>query len=66
MAAISSLEIRSGAVVYDIGSGTGSIAVECAMLSPDIKVYAFECNEKAQKLLPLQKHLIQLEKRPKK
>ena len=51
VAAISSLEIRSGAVVYDIGSGTGSIAVECAMLSPDIKVYAFECNEKAQKLL---------------
>lgn len=51
VAAISSLEIRSGAVVYDIGSGTGSIAVECAMLSPDIKVYAFECNEKAQKIL---------------
>lgn len=51
VAAISSLEIRSGAVVYDIGSGTGSIAVECAMLSPDIKVYAFECNEQAQKLL---------------
>ncbi len=51
VAAISCLEIRSDAVVYDIGSGTGSIAVECAMLSPDIKVYAFECNEKAQKLL---------------
>lgn len=49
--AVSSLELRNGAVVYDIGSGTGSIAIECAMLSPDIKVYAFECNEQAQKLL---------------
>ena len=47
VAAISSLEIRSGAVVYDIGSGTGSIAVECAMLCPYIKVYAFDCNDKA-------------------
>lgn len=51
VAAVSSLELTSGAVVYDIGSGTGSIAIECAMLSPDIKVYAFECNEQAQKLL---------------
>lgn len=51
VAAVSSLELRNGAVVYDIGSGTGSIAIECAMLSPDIKVYAFECNEQAQRLL---------------
>lgn len=37
-------------VVYDIGSGTGSISAEIATLSPTIKVYAFEKNQDAVKL----------------
>lgn len=37
-------------VVYDIGSGTGSVAVEIAMLSPRIRVYAVECKEEACRL----------------
>lgn len=39
------------AVIYDIGSGTGSIAFELAALSPDIKVYAIESNPEAVELL---------------
>lgn len=39
--------LRERAVVYDIGSGTGSIAVEIAGLSDDIQVYAVEQKEEA-------------------
>ncbi len=39
---ICKLRLRRGAVVYDIGSGTGSVAVEIAGLSDDIQVYAVE------------------------
>jgi precorrin-6Y C5,15-methyltransferase (decarboxylating) len=48
---IGKLGLCADAVVYDVGSGTGSIAVECALLSPDIRVYAIEQKEKAQQLL---------------
>ena len=36
---------KKGAVFYDIGSGTGSIAVEAAGLSNDIRVFAIEKKE---------------------
>ncbi|MBR6230919.1 MAG: precorrin-6Y C5,15-methyltransferase (decarboxylating) subunit CbiT, partial [Lachnospiraceae bacterium] len=36
---------------YDIGSGTGSIAVEIASLSPDITVYAIERKPEAVELI---------------
>ena len=39
------------AVVYDVWSGTGSIAVECAKCSPGIRVYAIEQKATAQQLL---------------
>lgn len=45
------LALTESAVVYDIGAGTGSIAVECALRSPDIRVYAIEQKEAAQQLL---------------
>ena len=45
------LNLKSGDVVYDIGSGTGSIAIETASLSPDIKVYAIECIDEALDLI---------------
>ncbi len=48
---ISKLGIRSGDVVWDIGSGTGSVAVAIASLSPDIKVVAFEKNQNACSLI---------------
>ena len=41
------LGLREGDVVYDIGSGTGSVALEIAALDPSLTVYAFEKNEKA-------------------
>ncbi|MCM1183684.1 MAG: precorrin-6A reductase [Roseburia sp.] len=44
---ICKLRLREGAVVYDIGSGTGSVAVEIAGLSDDIQVYAVEQKREA-------------------
>ncbi len=48
---ICKLKLRQGAVVYDIGSGTGSVAVEIAGLSGDIPVYAIERREEAVRLI---------------
>lgn len=50
-AAISKLQLHEGAVVYDIGSGTGSIAVEIADRSGSVKVYAIEQKETAVELI---------------
>lgn len=44
---ICKLKLTKGAVLYDIGSGTGSIAVECALLSETITVCAIERNPEA-------------------
>lgn len=48
---ICKLKLHKGAVVYDIGSGTGSVAVEVASLSPDISVYAIEQKNEAVSLI---------------
>lgn len=48
---ICKLHLRDEAVVYDIGSGTGSIAVEIAALSDEIQVYAVEQKEEAVSLM---------------
>lgn len=45
------LRLSRNAVLYDIGSGTGSVAVEAARLSPEIQVYAVERSEKAAALI---------------
>lgn len=45
------LKLTDHAVLYDIGSGTGSIAVEAARLSEKLTVYAIEHKEKAQELI---------------
>lgn len=45
------LGLKEGDVVYDIGSGTGSIAVQTALLSPSLKVYAIECKKEAVELI---------------
>ncbi len=45
------LRLGDDAVLYDVGSGTGSIAVEAARLSDRITVYAIEKRELAQSLI---------------
>lgn len=45
------LRLTPEAVVYDVGSGTGSISIECARLSPHIQVIALERKEAAVALL---------------
>ena len=47
---ISRLELTKNAVVYDVGSGTGSVSIECARLFPDIFVFAIEQKEEAANL----------------
>lgn len=45
------LGLTEGSVVYDIGSGTGSVACEIARLDPAGKVYAVEVKEDACALI---------------
>ena len=45
------LHLEKNSVVYDIGSGTGSVAVEIARLSPDISVYAVEVEAEGIELI---------------
>ena len=49
--AICKLRLTEGAVVYDIGSGTGSVAVEIARSQPESMVYAVEKEEEAAALI---------------
>lgn len=49
--AICKLHLTKDAILYDIGSGTGSVSIECARLSEQIQVYAIEKKEKAIALL---------------
>lgn len=44
------LRLTQESVLYDIGSGTGSVSVECARLSEKIRVYAIDCNPTAIEL----------------
>lgn len=48
---ICKLGLTKEAVLYDVGSGTGSIAVECARLSEGIQVFAIEKKEEAAELI---------------
>jgi precorrin-6Y C5,15-methyltransferase (decarboxylating) len=45
------LGLSEGDVVYDIGSGTGSIACEIALQSDSLKVYAIEMKSEACELI---------------
>ncbi|MCR5785236.1 MAG: precorrin-6y C5,15-methyltransferase (decarboxylating) subunit CbiE [Eubacterium sp.] len=47
---IGKLGLFEGAVLLDLGCGTGSVAVSAAALSPNIKVYAVDINPEAVKL----------------
>ena len=48
---LSKLALTKHAVVYDIGAGTGSIGLECALQATDGIIYAIEKNEDALELL---------------
>ncbi len=50
MISICRLKLKADSVLWDVGSGTGSISVEAARLSSGIKVYAFERNAAAAEL----------------
>ena len=48
---LSSLALPADAVVYDVGAGTGSVSVECALAAPDGIVYAVEKDADAAELI---------------
>lgn len=48
---ICKLRLYPGAVVYDIGSGTGSVAAEIAGLSEEMQVYAIEQKQEGVSLI---------------
>ena len=47
---LSKLQLTRSAVVYDVGSGSGSVSVECALQATQGRVYAIEMKEKALSL----------------
>lgn len=45
------LGLKKGAVLWDVGAGTGSISMEAALLDPTIDVYAVERKDEAVELI---------------
>ena len=48
---LSKLELQTDSIVYDIGAGSGSVAVECALQARCGKVFAVEMKENALQLI---------------
>ena len=48
---ISKLRLTRDSVIYDVGAGTGSVSIECALMADRGKVYAIEWKEDAWKLV---------------
>lgn len=48
---ICKLNLKEGDIIYDIGSGTGSVAIQIAKVSDSLKVYALECKDEAVNLI---------------
>ena len=50
-AVLAKLEVRDGETYWDVGAGTGSVAVELSLLAPRSRVYAVECKGEACALI---------------
>lgn len=48
---LSKLAPEFGSVIWDVGAGTGSVSVECALSAPEGRVYAVERSVEACKLI---------------
>ena len=48
--AVSKLQLKKDSIIYDVGSGSGSVSVECAKAASDGWVYAIERKEEAVNL----------------
>lgn len=48
---LSRLELKPGAVLYDVGAGTGSVSIEAALSVPDCQVFAVERKPEAAELI---------------
>ncbi|MBS3971167.1 MAG: precorrin-6Y C5,15-methyltransferase (decarboxylating) subunit CbiT [Clostridia bacterium] len=48
---LSKLRLFPGAVVYDVGAGSGSVAVECKIMAANGRVYAIEKNPRGIDLI---------------
>lgn len=48
---LAKLGLHNDSVIYDIGAGTGSVSIECALRAPDGEVWAIEHNPVALELL---------------
>lgn len=55
---LSKLALTKSAVVYDVGAGTGSIGIECALQACDGQVYAIEKKAEALELLKKNKEAL--------
>lgn len=59
--AISYMELSRDSIVYDIGAGSGSVALQIGLLSPELQIYALECNDLALNLIQRNKDYLNLE-----
>jgi cobalt-precorrin-6B (C15)-methyltransferase len=50
---LAKLHLFPGAVIYDVGAGTGSIAIECKLLVPDSQIFAVEKEARAVQLIKM-------------
>lgn len=57
---LSKLQLKEDSIIYDIGAGTGSVAVEMARFAPYGKVFALEQKESALEALKMNKKSFQL------
>lgn len=48
---VGKMGLAENETIYDIGGGTGSIAVQCALASPSLRVYAIECEPEGVELI---------------
>jgi precorrin-6Y C5,15-methyltransferase (decarboxylating) len=55
---MSALKIQPDSIVYDIGAGTGSVSIECAMAAYRGTVYGIEVNPEAVRLMEKNAHMM--------